>query len=115
MANEEEVKRRFLGRHPELDVIANWGIIRTGIGHSPVTVENAEQSAMANRSSLAVISPEELQADQVRFADAICVGQFQRKFKPSEANHGERNFMRWLEKDDIVIWFESRDGSEGFV
>ena len=84
-ANEEEVRRSFLDKHPELDVIANWGIIRTGIGQSPVTVENAEQSAMANRSSLAVISPEELAADQVRFADGICAGQFQRKFKPSEA------------------------------
>lgn len=84
VANESAVKRSFLERHPELDRDCNWGIIRRGIGDGPMTVTTAEQSAGANGSLLVVISPEELQAEQVQMADGICASQFQKTFRPSE-------------------------------
>lgn len=84
------LKRETFERHPNLALDANWPLIANFIARdqSPLNTANIEQAIgilLGPPPRLAVLSDVELQARQQQMADTICVSQFQRTFKPSEA------------------------------
>ncbi len=83
-ATNEQVKRSFLEKYPQFDRDCNWPLIKMAIGDRPITVENAELAAEANKTRLAIVSDVDLAAEQQQMADGICATQFTRKFRPSE-------------------------------